>query len=108
MSGGVANNDGARAATDRRGIKTLDSRGIAASGVFRHVHGIEAQGDGKLDGLFGGLEKEVVGPIFGVAADGARSDKSRGFYGEAGALDDFGDGADVVLVSAGGAVGLNV
>ncbi len=108
MAGGVADDDGARAAVDGRRVEALDGGRVAAAGVFGDVHDVEAEGDGELYGLFGGLEEEVVGPTFGVAADGAGSDEGGGFDVEAGAVDDFGDGGNVVFVSAGGAVGTNL
>ncbi len=52
-------------------------------------------------------EQEVVGPVFGVAADGTGADEGCRLNGHAGALDDLGNRANVVLMGAGGAVGLD-
>ena len=108
VSRGVANHDGARAAVDRGRVQTLDHRRIAAAGVLGHVHRFEAERHGELHRLFRGLEQEVVGPVFGVAANRAGADESRRLDVQPGALHDLGDRPDVIFVSAGGAVGANL
>src|SRR4051812_17579617 len=80
---GVADHDGARATLDGRRVKTLYRFGIAARGVFGYVHHFEADGTREGDGALGGFEQEVVSPVFGVAADGARSDEGGYFDGNA-------------------------
>ena len=69
---------------------------------------IEAERHGVLHRLLRGLEQEVVGPAFGVAANRAGADEGRGLNVQPGALHDLGDRPDIVLVGAGRAVGANL
>src|SRR5258707_10392427 len=107
MPGGVADDDSARAVVDGCRVESFHHLGIAAAGVLGHIHDFEAEAGGKLYGFFCGLEEEVVGPTFGVAANGAGANESGGFDIEAGALRDFRDRTNVVFVSASGTVGAN-
>jgi hypothetical protein len=75
VSGGVAEHQGVRAAVDGRRVDLLYRFRIAARGVFGDVHDFEAKRDRILDGLFGGLKKEVAVPALGIAPDGAGSKK---------------------------------
>ena len=61
--------------------------------------------DGELHGFFRGAFEVIDGPIFDEAADGAGAEECRGFDGDADALRNFGDGADVGFDGARGAVG---
>src|SRR5271154_6600363 len=89
------------------GVETLYRSGVGARGVFGDVHRGEIVGYGEADGFFRGAAKIVDGPIFDEAADGAGAEKRGGFDGDADALGNFGDGANVVFVRAGSAVGLD-
>ena len=61
MSGGIANHDGARAATDCSRIQTLDHDRIAAGCVFGYVHAIESERDTvRFHRLLGGLEEKII------------------------------------------------
>src|SRR4029077_5080481 len=104
VSGGVAEHQSVRSIIDGRRVELLHRLRIAAGRVFRYVHDFEAKRDRVSDGLFGRSKKEVAGPALGVAADGTRSNKGSNLDGEAGFLDDLGDGKNVVLDGASGAV----
>ena len=108
VSRGIANHDGARAAIDRGRVQTLDHLRIAAGRVLGDVHGIEAQRHRVFHRLFRGLEQEVIGPVFGVAADRAGADEGGGLDVQPGALHDLGDRPNVIFVSARRAVGANL
>jgi hypothetical protein len=69
---------------------------------------VEAERNRVLDGLFRGLQQEVVCPAFGVAANGARSEKRRDLDGQSGFLHDLGNRANIVFMRARGAVGANL
>ncbi len=104
VSGGVAEHQGVRSKVDGRRVELLHRFRIAAGGVLGDVHDFEAERDRVFDGLFRGLKKEVAIPALGVTADRTGSEKRSNFDGQACFLDDFGDGANVVLDGAGGAV----
>ena len=108
MSRGIANHDGARPAVDRGRIQTLDHGRIAAAGVLGDIHAFEAERHGELHGFLRGLEQEVIGPAFGVAANRAGANKGRGLNVQPGALHDLGNRPDVIFVGARGAVGANL
>ncbi len=108
VTGGIADHDGLRAVANRGAVEPLNGFGIAAGGVLGHVHDVEAEPDRILHGVFRGALQEVVGPVFGVAADGAGADEGRHLDGNAGGLHDLGDRTNVVLMRAGCAVGLDL
>ena len=108
MSSGIANHDRARAAIDGGRVETLHHFRIAARGVLGDIHRFESERYGVFNGFFGGLKQEIVGPAFGIAADGTGSNESRRLYIQPGALHDFSDRPDVILMGPGGAVGLNL
>ena len=76
--------------------------------VFGHVHHVETERDRILHGILGSAQQEVVSPILRIAPDGAGADKRRRLDGNASALHDLGDGPNVILMGAGGAVGLDL
>ena len=108
VSCGIANHDGARAAVDRSRVQTLDHGRIAATGVLGDIHAFEAQRHGELHCFFRGLEQEVIGPAFGVAANRTGANEGCRLNVQPGALHDLGDRPDVIFMSAGGAVGANL
>src|SRR5690242_15630472 len=107
MAAGIANHDGAGAMADGSGVEALNHLRLAATGVLGDVHDFQAERDRVLHRFFRSLEKELVRPAFGVAANGAGADESGGRNGQTYALGNFGDGTNVVLVGAGGTVGLD-
>ncbi len=108
MSHSVANDDGLGSAIDGRGVHALDGFRIAACGVFGDVHHVEPVRHRELHRMLSRSQQEVVGPVFGVAADGAGPDEGRRFDGNSGALHNLGDGPDIVLMGARRTVGLDV
>ncbi len=105
---GVADADRFRARADRRRVERADRVRVGARRVFGHVHHGQAFTDGERDGLFREPQQLVERPIFGVEADGRRTDERASFDGDAGALRNLGNRLDVVLVRARGAVRANV
>ncbi len=105
---GVADHDGLGAAGDGGAVHALDSLGIAAGRVLGHVHHIEAERDSVLYGAFRGAQQEVIGPILGIAPDGAGADERRRLDGNTSALHDLSDRPDVVVVGARRTVGLDL
>ena len=103
----VAEDDGVRAVLYGSGVETFDGVGVGANRVFRNVHAREIVRDGEFYGVFGGAEEMVDGPIFHDAANRAGAEEGGGFDGDSGALRNFNDRANVVFVSAGGAVGFD-
>ena len=97
MADGVAQDDGARAAANRGGVKPLDGIRIGANGVFGDVHGRQVVFDGKLDGVFGGALEMIDGPVFDQAANRTGAEECCGFDGDADSLGDFDDRANVVF-----------
>jgi len=103
----VAQNDGARPASNGCGIEPFDGFAVRAHGVFRDVHGRQAVLDGERDGFFGGALEVVDGPVLDQAADRTRTEKRRGFDGDAHALRDFHDRPDIALMGARRAIGFD-
>ena len=104
MADGVAENQRFGAAVDGRIVQAFYRGGIRARGVFGDVHRRQIVRDRKAHGFFGGATEIVDGPVFHEAANGAGAEEGGGFDGDAYALGNFGDGADVVFVGARGAV----
>ena len=104
MADGVAEHDGARAAANGGGVKTLDGVRVGANRVFRHVHGRKAVLDCELHGFFGGALEMIDGPVFDQPPDGARAQKCGSFNRHSHALGNFGDGANVGFDRSRGAV----
>ena len=108
MSGGITDDDGARAAINRGGIEPLHRLGVAARSVLGDIHHLKPQRNGILNSLLRRLQQELVGPTFGVAADRTGSEKSSNLDVQAGFVHDFGNRPNVILVRAGSAVGLDL
>src|SRR6185437_2548477 len=100
----VAEHDGASAATNRGGVESFHGGGVGARRVFSDVHHGQTLRDGELHGLFSGALKMFDGPVFHEAADGTRAKKCGSLDSHANLLGNFGNGANVVYVSARGAI----
>src|SRR6266478_5392421 len=108
VADGVAKNDGACAVSNGGRIQTLHSIGIGSNGVFRDVHGRKAVFDGELYRFLCGALEVINRPIFHEAANGTGTEKSRGFDGDARVLRNFDDRANIILMRARRAVGLDL
>ena len=64
--------------------------------------------DCELHGFLGGAFEMIDGPVFDEAANRAGAEEGSGFDGDADALGDFDDGADVGFDGACGAVGADL
>ena len=76
--------------------------------VSSDEHDGQAFRDGEGHGLFRQLQELVERPPFGEEAYEGGAEEGAGFDGDAGALRNLCDGADVVLVRARGAVRANL
>jgi hypothetical protein len=108
MSCGIANDDRACAAIDRGCVQPPHHLRIAACRVFRYVHHVKTERYGVFHCCFRSLKQKVVAPSFGVAADRAGTEKGGGFNLQSGPLHNFRDRPNVILKSAGSAVGTNL
>src|SRR3954470_521101 len=104
VSGRVADHDGAGATINRCLVETLDHLRIAARRVFGDIHHAKSQRNRVFHGALSGLQEEVVGPAFGVAANWTGAQERCRFDIEAGSLHDLRDRTNIVLMSAGGAI----
>ena len=102
---GVADADGARAAAYGGRVECADGFGVGARSVLGDEHDGQALACGEGDGLLGELQELVERPALGEEAYEGGAEEGAGLDCDSGALRDFGDGADVVLVRARGAVG---
>src|SRR5438128_11016410 len=108
MPRSIANYNGAGAAINRSSIESLQRLGVAAGSVLGDVDHLKPEGDPVLNSLVGGLQEKIFGPALGMTTNRAGSDKGGGCDFEAGFLHDFRDRTNVILVSAGGTVGLDL
>src|ERR1700722_4982298 len=108
VTDGIADYDCFRAAADCGAVHAPYGFRITARGVLGDVHYLETERDRIFHRVLSGAQKEVVGPVFGVASDWAGADKCCRLDRNASALDDFGNRADVVLMGAGSTVGLDL
>src|SRR5258708_26223610 len=92
---GITEDDGAGAAADGGGVEALNGFGVRANGVFGDVHRRKAVVDGVLHGFLGGAFEMLNAPVFDEAANGAGTEKRGRFDGDADALGNLDDGADV-------------
>src|SRR5258708_280929 len=104
----VADRDGTCATADRRGIQPFHGFRIATRRVFGYVHHAKSQRTSVGDGLFRGLEQEVVGPVFRVTPYGAGTDEAGDIDGKAYALRNLRHRTNVVFMGAGRAVGFDL
>src|SRR4029077_7687921 len=108
VANGVAQHDGAGAAADGGGVEALDGSGVGPDGVFGDVHRGQVVLDGEPDGFLRGALEMIDSPVFDEAANRAGAEESGSFDGDADALGDFGDGANVGFDGARGGVGANL
>src|ERR1700722_668226 len=104
VTDGIAKNNGARTVVDSGRVETLYRFPVGANRVFGDEHRRQVVFDDELDGFFGGALEVIDGPVFDEAADRAGTEECRGFDGDADALRNFGDGADVGFDGTRGAV----
>src|SRR6266481_93932 len=105
---GVTEDDGPGAAADGGGVEALNGFGVRANSVFGDVHRGQAVVHGVLHGFLGGAFEMVYGPVFDEAANGAGTEKRGRFNGDADALGNLDDGADVTFHGASGAIRANL
>ena len=71
MANRIAGHDSLCPIIDGRGVKPFHRLWIASGRVLGHIHHLKAQRPCIAHCLFGGAQQKVVGPILGIAADGA-------------------------------------
>src|SRR5947207_15613533 len=104
----IADHNRGGAMTDGRGVETFNCLGIAARGVFGYVHHLKTQRPGEAHRFFGRAEKKIVGPILGIASDGAGTEKRSYGNGHAGSLGNLGYWTDIIFMGSRGAVGFDL
>src|SRR5260370_33318252 len=105
---GITEDDGAGTAADGGGVEALNGFGVRANGVFGDVHRGQAVVDGVLHGFLRSAFEMLDGPVFDEAANRAGTDKRGRFNGDADALGNLDDGADVTFHGASGAIRANL
>src|SRR5260370_19225042 len=105
---GIKEDDGAGTGADGGCVEALNGFGVRANGVFGDVHRGQAVVHGVLHGFLGGAFEMLDGPVFDEAANGAGTEKRGRFDGDADALGNLDDGADVTFHGSSAAIQANL